>query len=64
MPQAVESRLNILVRLLGVIFLIFGMVLAALTASSPIIPQVSPLFYFISIIMVVSGLLAVVAKLK
>lgn len=64
MAQAVESRLDMFVRLLGVIFLIFGIVLAALTASSPIVPQVSPVFYFISIIMVVSGLLAVVAKLK
>ena len=64
MAEAVESRLNILVRLLGVIFLIFGIVLAALTAGSPIIPQVSPVFYFISITMIVSGLLAVIAKLK
>lgn len=66
MPKSaeVESRLNVLLKLIGSLFLIFGAALAALTATSPIIPQVASVFYFISITMIVSGFLAVYAKLK
>lgn len=64
MTEVVESRLNTLVKLIGAAFLIFGGILAVLTATSPIVPQVSPVFYFIAIIMMVSGFIAVYAKLK
>jgi len=60
----VERRLNTLIRSVGVMFLIFGVTLVALTATSPIVPQVSPVFYFLSIVMIVSGFVSVYAKLK
>ena len=60
----VESRLNVLVKMLGSVFLIFGAALAVLTATSPIILKVSPVFYFISITMMVSGFIALYAKQK
>lgn len=64
MSSPVEKRLNTLLKFVGLIFLIFGGILAALTATSPIVPQVSPVFYFIAIIMIVSGFVALYAKLK
>jgi len=64
MKNPVERRLNTLIRSVGVMFLIFGVTLVALTATSPIVPQVSPVFYFLSIVMIVSGFVSVYAKLK
>jgi uncharacterized membrane protein len=64
MSGMVEKRLNTLVKFVGLIFLVFGGILAALTATSAIAPQVSPVFYFIAIMMIVSGFVTLYAKLK
>ncbi|MBM3898485.1 MAG: hypothetical protein FJ358_08210 [Thaumarchaeota archaeon] len=64
MSSIVEKRLNTLVKFVGLMFLVLGAILVALTATSPVAPQVSPVFYFIAITMIVSGFVTLYAKLK
>lgn len=66
--RAQESRVDAAIRLAGLIVFAFGAVLAYLTYNesvhSTIVPQIVPVFYMISFILIFSGLLALVAKFK
>jgi len=57
------ERIDVFVRLIGFIFLILGAIMAYFTATTPLIPQISPIYYFISILFIISGLIALVSKL-
>jgi len=59
-----EARLNIFVRLVGLIFLLLGVILTYLTSTTPLLPQVASVFYIVSALLLVSGLIATVAKLE
>ncbi len=57
------ERIDVFIRLIGLIFLIIGISIAYFTATTPIIPQISPIYYFISILFIISGLVALISKL-
>lgn len=61
--EATESRLNIFIRLVGTIFIILGIVLAVFTYTASTITQVAAIFYLISTLLTLSGILAVISKL-
>lgn len=65
-PQA--SRVNVLLRLLGVIFFILGASLSYFTyaeaAQGNIVPEITPIFYLVSGILIVSGLFAVTVRYR
>ena len=58
------ERINIFIRILALTFLLIGVSTAYFTYVTPLIPQISPIFYFISILFIFSGALVLVAKLK
>lgn len=57
------ERIDMFIRLIGLIFLILGFSIAYFTATTPLIPQISPIYYFISILFIISGLVALISKL-
>lgn len=62
--QTTEMRINVLVRLVGLIFLGVGIALGYYTATTPVAPALLSIFYFISALFAVSGLIAIVVKLE
>jgi len=63
-----DSRVNVVIRLLGLIFFVLGIALTAETYSQVgadvIQPPLVPVFYLCSLMLVIAGLLAVFAKYK
>jgi hypothetical protein len=59
-----RSRVNVLLRALGLIFLVLGLLTAYLTATTPLYPPVAATFYLISTLLAVSGLVALVARIE
>ncbi|MGB9659417.1 MAG: hypothetical protein ACPLY9_02675 [Nitrososphaerales archaeon] len=57
------ERIDVFIRIIGLIFLILGVSIAYFTATTPLIPQISPIYYFISILFIISGLIALISKL-
>lgn len=57
------ERIDVFIRIIGLIFLITGVSIAYFTATTPLIPQISPIYYFISILFIISGLVALISKL-
>ncbi|MEM2873689.1 MAG: hypothetical protein QXD82_05945 [Nitrososphaerales archaeon] len=58
------ERIDVFIRIIGLIFLIIGISIAYFTATAPLIPQISPIYYFISILFIISGLVALISKLE
>ncbi len=63
-PKTAEARLNVFIRLLGLVFLALGGAVAYYTATTNLTPQIPPIFYIISLLMVASGVLVLAAKLE
>ncbi|MGQ9718698.1 MAG: hypothetical protein ACUVWK_02470 [Nitrososphaerales archaeon] len=61
--KGVEERTNIFIRLIGLAFLILGAFVIYHTANTPLIPQVSPIYYLISLLFIISGLTALISEL-
>jgi hypothetical protein len=65
-PQA--SRVTVLLRLMGLIFFVLGASLSYFTyteaAQGNVVPEITPVFYLVSGILIVSGLLAVTVKYR
>ncbi|MFC1753274.1 hypothetical protein ACFL96_07760 [Thermoproteota archaeon] len=57
-------QINMFIRLAGLIFIALGGVLAYFTLSTPLIIQVSSVFYLISILLASFGTLALISKLE
>ncbi len=62
--KTAEARLNVFIRLLGLLFLILGAIIAYYTATTNLTPQIPPVFYGISVIMVTAGFIVLVSKLE
>ncbi len=66
--NAPESRVNVLMRLVGLVFLVMGAAMTYLTYSEAsqanIVPQIVPVFYLVSILLVIVGFVATVSKYK
>lgn len=58
------TRLNVAVRLLGLLSLIAGIVLAYNTSTTPLSAQIAPVFYLISVLLMASGLFTLVARFE
>ncbi len=62
------SRIAMLVRLAGIVFLILGAAMTYFTysaaSSSSIVPQIVPVFYLGSGLLMIVGIVAIVAKYK
>lgn len=63
-----DSRVNVVIRLMGIMFFALGMALTyetfANAASEAIQPPLVPVFYLCSLMLVISGLVALFAKYK
>ncbi|MEM2883956.1 MAG: hypothetical protein QXN08_04135 [Nitrososphaerales archaeon] len=59
-----RSRMNILIKLIALIFVVMGLLTAYLTATTPLHPSVASTFYLISALLAVSGLITLVARIK
>jgi hypothetical protein len=59
-----RSRVNVLLRALGLIFLVLGLLTAYLTATTPLYPPVAATFYLISTLLAASGVVALVARIE
>jgi hypothetical protein len=59
-----RSRVNVLLKTLGLIFLILGLLTAYLTATTPLYPPVAATFYLIAALLAASGLVALIARIE
>ena len=63
-----ESRVNVLLRLVGLVFLALGAAMTYLTyseaAQADLVPQIVPVFYLVSIMLMIVGLIIAIAKFK
>jgi len=59
-----RSRVNVLLKTLGLIFLIIGLLTAYLTATTPLYPPVAVTFYLISALLAASGLITLIARIE
>ena len=63
-----DSRVNVLLRLVGLVFLGLGASMTYLTyseaAQADLAPQIVPVFYLVSIMLVIVGLVVAVAEFK
>lgn len=64
MTEELSTRANVFVKLAGLIFIVLGAVLAFFTSTTPLIVQVSTVFYVISAILAFSGIVAIISKLE
>jgi hypothetical protein len=66
--NAGDSRVNVLLRLLGIMFFALGAAMIILTnqaaAAASIQPQVVPVDYLVSSMLMIAGLMALVTKYK
>ena len=66
--NAGDSRVNVLIRLVGVFFLVLGLAMTyetfAQAAADGIQPPLVPVLYLCSVMLVVAGLAALIAKYK
>ena len=61
---SIESRIDVLIRVLGVVFLIIGGVLAYNTSTTPLVPALVPVFYIMASSFVFVGILALISRLR
>ncbi len=63
-----ESRVNVLLRLVGLVILALGGAMTYLTymegSNANIVPQILPVFYLIALLLMIVGIVAVIAKFK
>ena len=64
MAEQLSTRANVFVKLAGLIFIILGGILAFFTSTTPLIVQVSTVFYMISAILAFAGTVAIISKLE
>ena len=64
MAEQLSTRANVFVKLAGLIFIILGGILAFFTSTTPLIVQVSTVFYIISAILAFAGIVAIISKLE
>ena len=66
--NAPDSRVNVLIRLVGLMFLALGASITYLTyqevAAATLVPPLIPVLYLCSSMLMVAGFLAVIAKYK
>jgi hypothetical protein len=66
--NAPESRVNVLLRLVGMVFFALGAALTFLTyeeaMAADLVPQIVPVFYLCAGILMIAGVTAIVAKYK
>lgn len=58
------TRIDLVMRLLGLIFLSFGVVLAVFTSRTPLVSQIIPVFYFIALLLAISGIIGLIVRIK
>ena len=64
MAEQLSTRANVFVKLAGLIFIILGGILAFFTSITPLIVQLSTVFYIISAILAFAGITAIISKLE
>jgi hypothetical protein len=64
MAEQLSTRANVFVKLAGLIFIILGAILAFFTSTTPLLVQVSTVFYMISAILAFAGTVAIISKLE
>ena len=66
--KTAESRVNVLLRLVGLVFLGLGATMTYLTyseaAQADLAPQIVPVFYLVSIMLMIVGIIVAIAKFK
>ena len=63
MSSVVKTRPFLLVRIMGLVLFTSGLLLAYYTADTSLVPQIVPVFYLVSLILIIPGFLALVAKI-
>ena len=64
MAEQLDIRANVFVKLAGLIFIILGGILAFFTSITPLIVQLSTVFYIISAILAFAGITAIISKFE
>ena len=66
--NAADSRINVLIRIMGIAFLAFGATMTYLTyseaASAALQPPLVPVLYLCSSMLVLAGIVALISKYK
>ena len=63
MSSVVKTRPFPLVRIMGFILFTSGLLLAYYTSDTSLVPQIVPVFYLVSLILIIPGFLALVSKI-
>ncbi|MAH21511.1 MAG: hypothetical protein CMO12_01720 [Thaumarchaeota archaeon] len=58
-----KIQINLLIRLLGVIFIVIGVALAYNTSTTPLVPALVPVFYIIASSFIFVGILALISRI-
>jgi hypothetical protein len=59
-----RSRVNVLLKMLGLVFLVIGLLTAYLTATTQLHTPVAVTFYLISALLASSGLITLVVRIE
>ena len=66
--NAPDSRVNVLIRLVGILFFVLGASITYLTyqaaSAAELVPPLIPVMYLCSIMLMAAGLVAIIAKYK
>jgi|FaiFalFF_MnMetaG_3_1042247.scaffolds.fasta_scaffold00123_23 uncharacterized membrane protein YfbV (UPF0208 family) len=57
-----SQRIDVFIRLVGLILVALGLVVFVATATTPLNPALAALYYLVSIVFLGSGLLALIAR--
>lgn len=61
--ETTEARIDIFIRIVGLIFLSMGIAFAYLTATTPLVAQITSVYYLISALSIVSGIVTLISKI-
>ncbi len=66
--NAPDSRVNVLIRLVGILFFALGAAMSYLTyqeeAATTLVPTLTPVLYLLSSMLMVAGFVALIARYK
>lgn len=60
----VEVRMNVLLRLLAVVFIAIGITIAYSTSTTPLFPPLAAIIYLASFLLVVAGIVVGLSRFK
>ncbi|MGD0329918.1 MAG: hypothetical protein ABSB40_05635 [Nitrososphaeria archaeon] len=62
--QNIDTRLNFITKIIGIVFLIIGLFMEFMIATTSLYPPLAGMFQILAIIMIVVGAVSLIAKIS